>query len=116
MTPDRWADIERVWHAVLARPEPTRADAVAELCAGDDALRREVESLLMHGAQASAAGFGAAAIGLVPDRASLLGRQLGPYTIHALLGRGGMGRGLSGARRHARARRRTQGPARVLAR
>ena len=60
MTPDRWQEIDRAWHAVLARPEDERAAAVAELCAGDDALRREVVSLLESLGQASAAGFGVA--------------------------------------------------------
>ena len=58
MTPDRCQEIDRAWHAVLARPRgDQRAAAVAELCAGDDALRREVVSLLESLGQASAAGF-----------------------------------------------------------
>jgi hypothetical protein len=48
MTPERWAEIDRVWYAVLARPETERAAAVAELCAGDAALRQEMESLLAN--------------------------------------------------------------------
>jgi hypothetical protein len=76
MTPERWQEVDRVWHAVLARPEHERAAAVAELCAGDDELRREVESLLASLGQASAAGFGAVPASAVP-RNSLVGRQLG---------------------------------------
>jgi len=60
MTPERWAEIDRVWHAVLARPEAERVAAVAELCGGDAELRQEVELLLVNMARASAAGFGAA--------------------------------------------------------
>jgi serine/threonine protein kinase/Tol biopolymer transport system component len=90
MTPDRWQEVDRVWHAVLARPEHDRAAAVAELCAGDEALRREIESLLASLGQASAAGFGAVPASTVPGT-SLIGRQLGPYTVRALLGVGGMG-------------------------
>jgi serine/threonine protein kinase/Tol biopolymer transport system component len=90
MTPERWAEIDRVWHAVLARPEAERAAAVAELCAGDTELRRDVEALLANLARASAAGFGAAP-GVATGSGSLVGTRLGTYTVHALLGVGGMG-------------------------
>ena len=39
MKPDRWEDIERVWHAVLARPEHERSVAIIEMCGEDNALR-----------------------------------------------------------------------------
>jgi len=58
MTPERWAEIDRIWHAVLARPDAERAAVVVELCAGDHELRVEVEALLTNLARASAAGFG----------------------------------------------------------
>jgi serine/threonine protein kinase/Tol biopolymer transport system component len=90
MTPERWQEVNRVWHAVLARPEHERARAVVEQCAGDEALRREVESLLASLGEASAAGFGVAP-GIAVRRSSLIGHQLGPYTVRALLGVGGMG-------------------------
>jgi hypothetical protein len=89
--PERWDEIDRVWHAVLERPEPERAAAIDELCAEDQPLRRDVESLLAHLLRASAAGFGAAAVGTVGARESLIGRQLGSYDVHTLLGAGGMG-------------------------
>ena len=88
MAADRWDAIDRVWHAVLARPEQEREAAIAELCSGDEALRHDVESLFRHLARASAAGFGAATMA---RHTSLVGRQLGPYSVHALLGAGGMG-------------------------
>jgi len=46
MTPTRWQEIERVYHAALERPLTERAAFLAESCAGDAELRREVESLL----------------------------------------------------------------------
>ena len=46
MTPERWQDVERVYHAALARSEGQRAAFLAEACGGDAALVREVESLL----------------------------------------------------------------------
>ena len=89
--PERWEDLDRVWHAVLQRPESERSTAIEQLCAGDSALQREVESLFAHLSRASAAGFGVAAIGAARTRTSLIGRQFGSYRVHALLGAGGMG-------------------------
>jgi hypothetical protein len=91
MTPERWRQIDHVWQAVLERPEQERPAAVTELSHGDEALRRDVASLLAHLACASAAGFGAGPLQMPGPRPSLLGCQLGPYTVHALLGIGGMG-------------------------
>ena len=48
MTPERWSEVERVCHAALAHDPPERAALIAAACAGDAALRREVESLLAH--------------------------------------------------------------------
>ena len=76
-----------MWHAVLVRPDVERAAAIAALCAGDEALRRDVESLLTNRERASAAGFGH----IAPNRESLIGRRLGAYSVQALLGSGGMG-------------------------
>jgi serine/threonine protein kinase len=89
--PERWDEIDRVWHALLERPEPERAAAIDELCGQDLTLHRDIESLLAHLARASAAGFGVAAVGVADARESLIGRQLGPYAVHTLLGAGGMG-------------------------
>jgi eukaryotic-like serine/threonine-protein kinase len=44
--PDRWNTVEGLYHAALARPVDERATFLAEACAGDEGLRREVESLL----------------------------------------------------------------------
>ena len=46
MTPDRWRQIEDICHAALAHAVNERAAFLTQACAGDDALRREVESLL----------------------------------------------------------------------
>jgi hypothetical protein len=91
MTPERWQQIDRVWQAVLARPQEERAAAVAELSQGDEALRRDVQSLLAHLTRASAAGFGTSPLRVPVPQSSLLHRQLGPYTVQSLLGVGGMG-------------------------
>ena len=95
MTPERDAEIERICHAALARDAAPRAAFLEEACAGDDALRRDVESLLAQ--ESAAAGFmntpalALAGSMMAGDGTSWIGRQLGPYAIHARLGVGGMG-------------------------
>ena len=46
MTPNQWEKIEELYHSAREREESQRAAFLNEACAGDDALRREVESLL----------------------------------------------------------------------
>ena len=46
MTPDRWQQIEQLFHAALEREPAQRAAFLRDACAADDGLRREVESLL----------------------------------------------------------------------
>ena len=48
MTPDRWRKIEEIYHSALERGVNERVAFLNEVCAGDDALRREVESLLAY--------------------------------------------------------------------
>jgi serine/threonine protein kinase len=95
MSDERWTIVDRLFDAALDREPHERAAFLDEACA-DDAVRREVESLLAH---ASGAGdfLAAPALELV-ERAraerrdpSLVGRRLGPYRILSLLGIGGMG-------------------------
>ncbi len=96
MEPDRWSEVERVYHGASARPAGERAAFLAEACAGDEALRREVESLLAEPASASAFLEGdaaAVAAQLVSngDASVVTGRRIGAYQVHGLLGAGGMG-------------------------
>jgi len=46
MNPDRWQRISQIYHAALARDERQRTAFLRDACAGDDALRHEVASLL----------------------------------------------------------------------
>jgi eukaryotic-like serine/threonine-protein kinase len=48
MTPERWQDVERLFHGALELPLDERASFLRESSAGDDALKREVESLLQQ--------------------------------------------------------------------
>jgi len=93
---ERWATVERLYHAALTRAVDTRAAYLADACAGDEELRREVESLLAQDASANRVltqGGVVAAAGLVSDigRSALTGRRLGTYQILGPLGAGGMG-------------------------
>jgi len=49
---ERWRKIEQIYNAALERPASGRAAHVREACAGDEDLRREVESLLGQGEHA----------------------------------------------------------------
>src|SRR5262245_41892669 len=95
MTPSRWAEIERLYHAALARDVGERFAFLRETCANDEALRREVESLLAQAASGDV--LAAPAIAVAAHMASaqgasaLTGQRIGVYLIQAQLGAGGMG-------------------------
>ena len=48
---ERWQEIERIYHAARELDGAARAEFLAKACAGDDDLRREVESLLAQDAE-----------------------------------------------------------------
>ena len=52
MIPERWRQVEQIYHSTLEREESQRSSFLKEACAGDEELRREVESLLAHKDQA----------------------------------------------------------------
>jgi len=73
-----------------------RAAFLAKACAGDESLRREVESLLVsHDEARSIFEMPAPAIAgeLLGDRLpdSAVGERIGPYEVVREIGRGGMG-------------------------
>ena len=92
MTPERWSEIERLYHAAASHDAAERSAFLADACGEDDALRQEVESLLSLESSAeeflSTPALPGVNLGVGP---SAVGQQLGPYTVHALLGAGGMG-------------------------
>lgn len=97
MQAKRWQEIDRLFDAVLEREPSERASFLADSCAGDDELRREVESLLAaydradKFIEAPAMEVAAKAAATGGDDLSALGRTIGPYRILSLLGVGGMG-------------------------
>src|SRR6266571_8592580 len=96
MTPDRWQKIEELYHSAREREGSQRVAFLEEVCAGDEALRWEIESLLAE--EKEAKGFlespalEIAAKKIAQDQTrSLLGQRLGSYQVLSLLGAGGMG-------------------------
>ncbi len=96
MTPERYQQIGEIYHSALELGPKQRVAFLAQACAGDEELLREVESLIASNEQAGefiqAPALEVAAELLTPDQCDLLpGKSLGPYTILELLGSGGMG-------------------------
>jgi len=46
MNPERWREVERLYHEARKCSDDERALFLEESCAGDESLRQEVESLL----------------------------------------------------------------------
>jgi eukaryotic-like serine/threonine-protein kinase len=97
-SPDRWRLVDRLYHEALAREESARATFLREACAGDEALRLQVESLIAYASKArdflavpAVEGVSPAALASVEPTKRLIGVHLGPYHVEALLGVGGMG-------------------------
>ena len=94
MTPERWQHIARIYELVVDQDPSIRQTFLSEACAGDEALRREVESLLRHEAAQLVLDrpVSAAAALLFDDGPDLRpGATLGPYRVEGPLGAGGMG-------------------------
>src|SRR5262245_33304302 len=96
MKAERWAKIDSLFDQAMECPPEARADFLATACAGDDELRREVESLLDAHADSesflSTLALDMAARQLAGEKqASLVGKQLGSYQVISVLGIGGMG-------------------------
>src|SRR5687767_5050197 len=96
MTPERWRRIEELFQEARARPPADRAAFLLVACPDDQAMRRDVESLLDD--SASDDGFlDAPAFAMAAHRASdftavtRVSTTLGEYHLQALLGAGGMG-------------------------
>jgi tetratricopeptide (TPR) repeat protein len=96
MTPERWKQIESLYHDALELAPEYRLAFLDRICAGDEELRREVDSLLAS--HDDAGTF----IDKPPDDVvagmfaeeqdhSAIGRTIGHYRIQSLLGAGGMG-------------------------
>lgn len=89
---DEWARLKELFDGARALPPDARPAYLAEACGGDEALRREVEQLLVsHDAAGSFLETPAAALADQTMMAGLEGQRLGPYRMESRIGAGGMG-------------------------
>jgi len=95
MEPERWRQIERLYHDAAALETRERATFLDRSCKDDPDLRQEVESLLAHDQEAEqfieSPALEIAAELLVREPQSMIGQTVGHYRIVSLLGKGGMG-------------------------
>ena len=96
MTPQRWAQIRQVFDGALERPAKDRAAYLRVLCARDEELRHEVESLLRSHEQSDEfLETPAAQLNQIVSQEDISeypqGYRLGPYEFDRRIGRGGMG-------------------------
>src|SRR5437016_300884 len=96
MTPERWKQIDQLFHAALQREPGQRSAFIAESCAGDETLQKEIEDLLASHEESDSfietPASDVAAELLAEGQAGLVvGQAIGPYTVLDLIGAGGMG-------------------------
>jgi serine/threonine-protein kinase len=111
MEPDRWRQVEELYHATLVQDESRRAAFLQEACGDDEMLRHEVESLLAYEGEAEHF-IESPVVELAADATddalphlqqtesttlppspsvSLIGASFGHFQILAKVGSGGMG-------------------------
>ena len=99
MTPERWGQLEPIYHAALEHALDERDSFLDEACAGDNELRRELAALLSSDGRAEnfiekpAFEVAARALAAAPPQTwePAIPTQISSYRILAPLGRGGMG-------------------------
>jgi serine/threonine protein kinase/tetratricopeptide (TPR) repeat protein len=98
MSSERWQQLEEIFQTALDLAPEMRAPYIAEACAGNEDLRRQVEALL---AQYDEAGnfldepvyerSGVQALAALMDDDPVIGQRIGAYKVVRQIGRGGMG-------------------------
>jgi serine/threonine protein kinase len=93
MTPERWQKLEEIFQTAIALPSQDRRAFLSRACEGDDALRREAESLIAHadGSDLGAPVRDVAGRIAAEQAGRYLGRRIGPYRVTSVIGSGGMG-------------------------
>ena len=97
MKAERWQQVERVYESALAKDASERASFLEDACAGDDALRQEVESLLAYQERSEdfiespALDVAAKSIAMQKSTTAVSGQMINHYKIVAAIGAGGMG-------------------------
>ena len=107
---DDWPRLKQVFAGALALRADERPAYLAAACGGNEALRREVESLLSSHERAK--GFLEAPAVVRPDGTattrSLEGQRIGSYQIASQIGAGGIGEATRPATRRSIARSRSK--------
>ena len=103
MKPEQWGKLESIFHKALDADESKRSSLIEKSCAGDEELRREVESLLAHYgdspsfierpafADVVTAIRARSVTATAAPRPDLTGLSVGHYSILEEIGSGGMG-------------------------
>jgi eukaryotic-like serine/threonine-protein kinase len=104
LSPTRLQRVRQLFEDALDRDPTTRDAFLTEATAGDEDLRREVESLLHaleqggDSLESAASDMLASALREADDGTSLVGQRIGAYDIVRLIGYGGMGAVYEGLR------------------
>jgi serine/threonine protein kinase len=93
MDPEKWREIEEIFHSAAALSPEARPAFLDAHCGADESLRHKLELLL---AQSEDGILDHAAWSSMTEQTGTwhrmcAGRRIGPYEIVALLGAGGMG-------------------------
>src|ERR1051325_8003537 len=96
MKPDRWQKVKEIFQAAMDHAPAERDLFVSKACAGDEALRKEVQSLISSDGRSDRFldrhAYEGAAEMIVDDQSGLKqGGTIGPFEILSFISRGGMG-------------------------
>src|SRR5260370_1559390 len=102
MQPERWQQIDEIFHSALKVDESRRSAFLDETCSGDEDLRRELDRLLARDTEADSfmesPALEVAAVVLAPEAsgethgsARRAGEIVSHYRILSRIGSGGMG-------------------------